>query len=100
MFFPGLAFGRVPHFEVVTMKATQGLILLVLAVLCAGCARGRNLAGLYVPARCIQKVRWTKPCDPISEHMVKCDGVLLTTSCVSAGTPKSGHFDTRVLPQP
>lgn len=84
------------------MKATQGLILIVLVVLGAGCARSKKLAGLYVPARCIQKVSWTKPCDTVSEHLVKCDGVLLTTSCVSSGSAasSSGRFGARVLPQP
>ena len=92
--------GRVLHSEVVPMKVTQGLILFFVAVTFAGCAHSRKLTGLYVPARCIQKVSWTKPCDTLSEHLVKCDGVLLTTNCVSSGTPQSGHFDSRVLPQP
>lgn len=84
------------------MKTPQCFVLIVLALLCVGCARGKKLAGLYVPARCIQKVSWTRPCDTISEHLVKCDGVLLTTSCVSAGSnsPGSAGFDARVLPQP
>ncbi|HEU5336965.1 MAG TPA: hypothetical protein VFU27_13430 [Terriglobales bacterium] len=84
------------------MKATQWFLVIFLAIMCAGCTRGRKLAGLYVPARCIQKVSWTKPCDTLSEHVVKCDGVLLTTSCVSSGKNASsaGHFDARVLPQP
>ena len=93
-------FGRVSHFEVVPVKITQRFFVVFLAILCAGCAHSRKLAGLYVPARCIQKVSWTKPCDTVSEHLVKCDGVLLTTSCVAAGTPKTGHLDNRLLPQP
>lgn len=93
-------FGRVSHFEVVPVKMTQRFFVIFLAILCSGCAHSRKLAGLYVPARCIQKVNWTKPCDTLSEHLVKCDGVLLTTSCVSVGTPNSGHFDGAVPPQP
>ncbi len=83
------------------MKTAQWFVLIVLALLCAGCAR-KKLAALYVPAHCIQKVSWTKPCDSISEHLVKCDGVLLTTSCVSSGSNGSGaaRFDARALPHP
>lgn len=71
------------------MKAIRQLALIFLVLVCAGCAHTRKLAGLYVPSRCIQKVSWTRPCDSISEHLVKCDGVMVTTSCVAAG--RSGH---------
>jgi hypothetical protein len=34
-------------------------------------------------------VSWTRPCATISEHLVKCDGVMVTTSCVSSRAVKS-----------
>jgi len=65
-----------------------------LILLCAGCAHTRKLAGLYVPSRCIQKVSWTRPCSTVSEHLVKCDGVMVTTSCVAAGQAgTSSHLE-------
>ena len=76
------------------MKAIRQLALVSLIWACAGCAHTRKLAGLYVPSRCIQKVSWTKPCDSVSDHLVKCDGVMVTTSCVAAGqTGTSSHLE-------
>jgi len=75
------------------MKAIRQLILVSLLLACAGCTHSRKLAGLYVPSRCIQKVSWSKPCDTVSEHLVKCDGVMITTSCVANGqTGSSSHL--------
>lgn len=67
------------------MKAIRQCVLLFLALGCAGCAHTSKVAArLYVPIRCIQKVSWTRPCATISEHLVKCNGVMVTTSCVSS----------------
>ena len=66
------------------MKAIPWFSFLLLVIVCAGCAHpGKIAAKLYVPTRCIRKVAWTRPCASISEHMLKCDGVMVTTSCVS-----------------
>jgi hypothetical protein len=62
------------------MKAIRQLVLVSLMLACAGCAHTRKLAGLYVPSRCIQKVSWSKPCATVSEHLVKCDGVMDCTA--------------------
>jgi hypothetical protein len=76
------------------MKAIRQLVLVSLMLACAGCAHTRKLAGLYVPSRCIQKVSWSKPCATVSEHLVKCDGVMVTTSCVAAGqSGASSHLE-------
>lgn len=75
------------------MKATQWLLVLLLVMVCAGCTHtGKIAATLYVPVRCIQKVVWTRPCASVSEHLVKCDGVMVTTSCVSVNAQKSGQL--------
>lgn len=72
------------------MKVVQQVVLLLLALACAGCAHTSKVAArLYVPIRCIEKVSWTRPCATISEHLVKCDGVMVTTSCVSSRAVKS-----------
>jgi hypothetical protein len=75
------------------MKAIQHFVLLFLLLVCAGCAHSRKIAGLYVPFRCIEKVRWSKPCATVSEHLVKCDGVMVTTSCVAARTGHGNQLD-------
>lgn len=81
------------------MKVFTKLAFVFVLIACAGCAHtGKVAASLYVPFRCIQKVRWTKPCNTVSEHLVKCDGVMVTTSCVSTRTGKSGHLDDKELP--
>ena len=72
------------------MKAVQQFVVLLLALACVGCAHTSKIAArLYVPIRCIEKVSWTRPCATISEHLVKCDGVMVTTSCVSSRAVKS-----------
>ena len=72
------------------MKAIRPFVLFLLAPACAGCAHTSKIAArLYVPLRCIEKVNWTRPCATISEHLVKCDGVMVTTSCVSSRAVKS-----------
>jgi hypothetical protein len=39
-------------------------------------------------------VSWSKPCATVSEHLVKCDGVMVTTSCVAAGqSGASSHLE-------
>jgi len=96
---PSVRCGRVPVVKVVRMKAIRRLVLMSLILICAGCAHTRKLAGLYVPSRCIQKVSWTRPCDTISEHLVKCDGVMVTTSCIAAGhTGNGGQLERDKLP--
>jgi hypothetical protein len=76
------------------MKAIRQLVLVSLMLACAGCVHTSKLAGLYVPSRCIQKVSWSKPCATVSEHLVKCDGVMVTTSCVAAGqSGASSHLE-------
>ena len=72
------------------MKSIRQFVLLLLALAGVGCAHTSKIAArLYVPIRCIEKVSWTKPCATISEHLVKCDGVMVTTSCVSSRTVNS-----------
>ena len=72
------------------MKAVQQFVVLLLALAGVGCAHTSKIAArLYVPIRCIEKVSWTRPCATISEHLVKCDGVMVTTSCVSSRAIKS-----------
>ena len=72
------------------MKSIRQFVLLLLALAGAGCAHTSKIAArLYVPIRCIEKVSWTRPCATISEHLVKCDGVMVTTSCVSSRAVKS-----------
>jgi hypothetical protein len=81
------------------MKVLTKLAFVFAVIACAGCAHtGKVAASLYVPFRCIQKVRWTKPCNTVSEHLVKCDGVMVTTSCVSTQPGKSAHLDDKELP--
>ena len=81
------------------MKVFTKLAFVFAVIMCAGCAHtGKVAASLYVPFRCIQKVRWTKPCNTVSEHLVKCDGVMVTTSCVTARSGKSSHLDDKDLP--
>lgn len=81
------------------MKVLAKLAFVFAVIACAGCAHtGKVAASLYVPFRCIQKVRWTKPCNTVSEHLVKCDGVMVTTSCVSTRPGKRGHLDDKDLP--
>jgi hypothetical protein len=76
------------------MKSIQLFVLFLLLLGCAGCAHtGKLAARLYVPFRCIQRVSWTKPCATLSEHLVKCDGVMVTTSCVSARTTSGAQLD-------
>jgi hypothetical protein len=71
--------------EVGGMKAIRQFVILPLALACAGCAHTSKISAcLFVPIRCIEKVSWTRPCATISEHLVKCDGVMVTTSCVSS----------------
>ena len=77
------------------MKAIRPLLLLSLLLLCAGCAHTSKLAKLYVPIRCIQKVSWTRPCATISENLVKCDGVMVTTSCVSHRNSGLGQLEQK-----
>ncbi len=80
------------------MKAFVKLVLALAVIACAGCAHtGKVAAGLYVPFRCIQKVRWTKPCNTVSENLVRCDGVMVTTSCVAAHTEKTGQLEQKSL---
>ncbi len=81
------------------MKAVQQLSLVFLLLACAGCAHTSKLSKLYVPIRCIQKVRWTKPCDSVSDHLVKCDGVMVTTNCVAARSEPGAQLDRTRLPQ-
>jgi hypothetical protein len=81
------------------MKALQQFSLLLLALACAGCAHTSKLSKLYVPMRCIQKLRWTQPCNSVSEHLVKCDGVMVTTSCVAARGEPGASLDRTRLPQ-
>ena len=72
------------------MKSTRQFVLLLLALAGVGCAHTSKIAArLYVPIRCIEKVSWTKPCATISEHLVKCDGVMVTTSCVASRAVQS-----------
>lgn len=81
------------------MKAFTKLAFVFAVIVCAGCAHtGKVAASLYVPFRCIQKVRWTKPCNTVSQNLVRCDGVMVTTSCVAAGREKSGHLEDKDLP--
>ena len=78
------------------MKVFPKLALVIVVIACAGCAHTHRVAaGLYVPFRCIQKVRWTKPCNTVSENLVRCDGVMVTTGCVSARPEKSGQLEQK-----
>jgi len=80
------------------MKPIQQFVLFFLVLGCAGCAHtGKIAAGLYVPFRCIQKVSWTKPCASVNDHLVKCDGVMVTTSCVAAGKANGTQLDRKDL---
>jgi hypothetical protein len=80
------------------MKAIPWFSLLLLGMACAGCARpGRVAVNFYVPTRCIQKVSWTRPCATLSEHVIKCDGVMVTTRCV-APADKDGRIKDRDSP--
>jgi hypothetical protein len=80
------------------MNAFMKLVFVFAVIGCAGCAHtGKVAASLYVPFRCIQHVSWTKPCNTVSEHLVRCDGVMVTTSCVSAGPEKNGQVEQKSL---
>jgi hypothetical protein len=80
------------------MKVIRPFVLMLLLIACAGCAHtGKIAAGLYVPFRCIQKVSWTKPCASVSDHLVKCDGVMVTTSCVAARKSDGTQLDHKNL---
>lgn len=56
----------------------------------AGCAHVRRV---YVPNRCIQKVKWSEPCEAVSDSLIKCDGVMVTVSCVSVAGEKGGKME-------
>ncbi len=78
------------------MKVFTKLACVFAVMVCAGCAHtGKVAASLYVPFRCIQKVRWTKPCNTVSENLVRCDGVMVTTGCVSARPERSGQLEQK-----
>ena len=66
-------------------KAKVGALITALAM--AGCGHVRRV---YVPNRCIQKVQWSEPCEAVSDSVIKCDGVMVTVSCVSVTGEKGG----------
>jgi hypothetical protein len=45
-----------------------------------------------VPNRCIQKVKWGRPCEAVSESLIKCDAVMVTVSCVSVAGERGGKI--------
>ncbi len=65
-------------------------VLLTLALTTLGCAHGRKV---YIPSRCIQKVKWSEACEAISDSQMKCDGVMVTVSCVSVTGEKGGRIE-------
>ena len=81
------------------MKAVRWFALFILAWLCTGCAHTTRLSGLYVPARCIEKVSWTRPCATVSQHLVKCDGVMVQASCVSPRSQPTARVERNRLPE-
>jgi hypothetical protein len=66
--------------------------LMLAALALAGCA---HMKKVYVPNRCIQRVKWSQPCEAISESLIKCDGVMLTVSCVSAAGEAGGKMERK-----
>ncbi len=59
----------------------------------AGCTHANRR--VYVPNRCIQKVKWGRVCEAISESLIKCDGVMVTVSCVSVKGESGGKIERR-----
>jgi hypothetical protein len=62
----------------------------LLALGAAGCAHASRR--VYVPNRCIQKVKWGRPCEAVSESLIKCDAVMVTVSCVSVAGERGGKI--------
>ncbi len=65
-------------------------VLLTLALTMLGCAHAKRV---YIPSRCIQKVKWSQECEAISDSLMKCDGVMVTVSCVSVTGEKGGRIE-------
>lgn len=72
------------------MNIILTLWAMVVALAIVGCA---HMKKVYVPSRCIQRVKWSQPCEAISESLIKCDKVLLTVSCVSVAEEKGGRIE-------
>lgn len=69
---------------------STALIGVVCAAVLAGCTQTRRV---HVPSRCIQRVTWSRPCEAVSESLIKCDGVMVAVSCVSAGKEVEGKIE-------
>lgn len=63
-----------------------------MALAVVGCTHAKRV---YVPRRCIQEVKWGRPCEAISESVIKCDGVMVKVSCVSVVGERSGAVESR-----
>ena len=68
---------------------TAAVLLAALGM--AGCAHASRR--VYVPNRCIEKVKWGRPCEAVSESLIKCDEVMVTVSCVSVAGERGGKIE-------
>ena len=68
---------------------TAAVLLAALGM--AGCAHASRR--VYVPNRCIEKVKWGQPCEAVSESLIKCDAVMVTVSCVSVAGERGGKIE-------
>jgi hypothetical protein len=83
---PGAPKGLPPLKERPPVLTRLALAMLVVVLASMLEARGRKE---YVPAECMERVRFTKPGRPISASLVIFDGVEVTVACVSVD-PKQG----------
>ncbi len=73
------------------MNIVLAAAVLLTALGMAGCAHASRR--VYVPNRCIQKVKWGQACEAVSESLIKCDGVMVTVSCVSVTGERGGKIE-------
>lgn len=72
------------------MNSVLAAAVLLAAMGMLGCAHASRR--VYVPNRCIEKVKWGQPCEAVSESLIKCDGVMVTVSCVSLTGERGGKI--------
>lgn len=73
------------------MNSVLAAAVVLAALGISGCAHASRR--VYVPNRCIQKVKWGHPCEAVSESLIKCDAVMVTVTCVSAAGERGGKME-------